>query len=363
MRDKIHWTFQCTIDKTKTAQALANCNDLLLETRFKIAVFYYLEKEINSLSVQLPQDYLHSRYIEAIDNISELEGVAIARKHFNVSKAASINYRLLFEVSACNDREEEEIKCQHYWQHLNEVERNDIYTHTRFVRFSNMLNMKKLLFCIFTEADVELKRNLLHNKLFCSSLFENFLEPQWLRYFNTKVLKVLSEEFLILILAMCERKITCAGSYVYKKTLTQEFCLLLRTLYAINANPTEWDSVTYSITCIMDHFINKEEIKLAKMVLKSVENEWIEKWFSKLSAEELVGFLTGKSLKYGILDLIVSSAFSSIEARQKLFTEIGDEKMIKIIQSLIKKDCLYVADKLFDECQAFQSYKIQLAEK
>ena len=351
VRDKIHWTYQCTIDKIKTAETLANCDELDIKTRYEIAEFYFLEKEINILSVQLPKDYYRRKIGHTICDTVSWKGDIISRQYCKAT------YEDCFEDSLTSN---DEIGGHYYWQHLTAVQKN-----ARTIPRSYNANWNKFFLFLFTDANAEQKWKLLKDDVFCSNLLVNFLkELQWLPYWN-EVLKRLPEDYLLSILWMCERKIMASRFYVHKKKLTEEFCFILRQLYELNLDPTLWDcsTDTNSITRLLVYFLNEDETNLVEMVLKSMPSTWIEKSFIKLRSTELIVFLTGISLEHGILDFIISSALSSVGARQKLLAEIEDKEMIKIIQILIENDCLYAIDKLFHDFQDFPNYKILLAEK
>ena len=84
LKKGIYWTTQGTIDKKRTLEAFADCEDLELATRFEIAQMFFLKKHINELALKLPPNFIPKLDDFNYASLREMPGVSTAREHFGI---------------------------------------------------------------------------------------------------------------------------------------------------------------------------------------------------------------------------------------------------------------------------------------
>ena len=353
LQRKLQWTSQGTIDKKRTAQALAESSELNVKTRFEIAAEFYLEEQINALSVHLPRNYLE-KHKRKFYSINEMKGLSIARKHFGILQPVS-HSKDLFPFGV------DEINCHYLWEHLTEAEKLDVYADSSCIYFPNVV-----LF-LFSEASKEQKLQLLQNEEICSIIMKKLMDLEWLSVFNAcidEALKFLKGQTIVSLLHLSSYKIQKKRElFATKKKYAQVFCTLSDFLSATSLDSNDESSVAKSITCVLTVFQEERKMKVAKMILQSLQTEWIKKWFIQLIKQNLAELLNNACLE--LLDFIISFAFPSMREKQNLFNEIKYQ-LIDIIQPLTENNHLHELDELltvFSDFQDIQNCKVNFAKK
>ena len=360
-QNKIYWTSQCTIDKKRTIEALADCIDINVETRFELATNFYLEKQINFLSVQLPRDYL---FIRSDKTITDMECVSTAREHFGISQTTPLDYKSSFRQALCGFGNE--ISCLYYWHYHTEVEKAEIFTS----RCYNRIDCPNMALFLFTEASRRQKLELLEDQYFSSKLFNDLLNLQGLFIFNTCIDEIFSELYMgtrMGILSVCTDKIYKSFAiFANKKMFAQIIVKIFNSLHKMNSifDDQFWSYISDCITNVAIGCFDEEEIKLSKMILESIEDKVLRKWFLDLSLEDLTSLLSDNCLEQEISHFVLSFAFSSVEERETLFTKINP-KIVEIIVNLIFKHCFNAINvflNLFSAFKDIQSFKAKFDE-
>ena len=324
-KDKIYWTAQGTIDKRRTAEALADSADLDVETRLKVAVVFYLEDRINSLSIQMPNDYYdrNSEWFEKFNDIADMDGVTIAKKHFNISKQSQDTYERMFEkmLKTRND-----LGCGYYWQLLTEDEKRDalyfnheiaLYTHGLF---------------LFIHRSEERRLEFLQNDRNCFRILcELSTRIEWFPIFyatvRVDVLKLLNETYLNCLLTASVDRVQWTVAF---KNKYAEICVVL-VEFLLSFPSLSSDSNE----CIMEslnNLLEENEKELVKYCLQSLRIEWIKQQFS-LCGDATVHFLT-VSFKCGMLQSIFSSVLPTVDERHEFLDNNElDSVILGVIES------------------------------
>ena len=353
LQKKVQWTSQGTIDKKRTAQALADSIELDTKTRFEIAAEFYLEEQINALSVHLPRNYLE-KHKRKFYSIYKIKSISIARKHFNILQPVP-DSKDLFPF--CVD----EINCHYLWHNLTDAERVDVYTNS----FSISSYFPDVALFLFSEANKDQKLKLLQNKNTCGIVIKKLMDLECLPVFNAcihEVSKFLTVNTLVSMLRLCRFKIEEKPVLLaYKTKYAQIFCTLSDILSKVNLNDKKWNSVEKSITCILTVFLEEKEMKVAKMIIESLQNEWIKRWFFQLIHTDLAKLLINDCLKHELLDFIISSIYPSRAERKHFEKFINGDLCLDICFKALQFNnlCDYERlDKFFLSCFQYDRNKL-----
>ena len=357
----ICWTSQCTIDKRKTHEAFAECKDLDVETRFKIAANFYLEKQINALAVQLPQNYLQE-YKRPFCSVYEMEGAFLARQHFGIMRIVPNFKNCLIRDGLMN-----ETACLYYWQHLNETQKEQV-----FMQYNIIEDIcPNFSIFMFTQLSTEKKREILltpnltmrHRR---GNLLCKLQSTQWYPVFRACIAEaqeVLNEVTIKNLLHYCST--ICHEFACNKKYHAQILCALLKLLHENNPNMIggiHWRTVASRITHVVAFWMNNGEMSLTKFVIERIESAWLKKWFLGLSKKKIEPFLT--NTQHGILACIMDIAFQSFEEKWNLCIE---GEIFNFIFNNLEDNCFNAVDEilkvLFPNDDDAKRYKKHFAEE
>ena len=362
-RDKISWTTQGTIDYKTSANALVDSVHLDKGTKFKIAAKFFLEDQINNLSIQMPRDYLEKNR-NWVFYIVNLNGARIARKHFDID----------FSFVDCMDcfkfmlRKGDNYGCCYYWQRLTEEEKLEVLHPSYEFRSFNEL-------FIFTVYDKERRLQVLQDEEYCHDLLNNLQSLEWFEIFDSCVsdsLEFFSVNSLAGLFSNCVERIK--STIVYKKKYLHLCKLLLQSFHKQITTSNENSNRTVIIA--LDKLVEEGEVKFTKDFLQSASIEWIQKVFSNELLSESLAELLFIFLKCGIIESILTSVFSTVEERKTCFStrlagEFGDAISELISQKFQNKLLIHQHQRndvdrllcvLFSSSVDIKNYKNKFAE-
>ena len=265
LRGRIYWTSEATIDKKRTVEAFADCKDLDLGTRFEIALEFYLDDRINSLSIRLPPDYVKNNGIR-YPSLYIMNSVSTARKHFGISSWTSSNYTERFMKAL---KRNNEIECHFYWQCLTKQEKSEF----AWGLLHHCENRQNIFLHVFTDLEQDQKLQLLRNEYLVCCLLRALLDMRWIKFFSigTKEMGhcLRSFYFLTIIEIGLEKLIV---SYVYKKKYRQVCVLLIKCLNNENSASFRRHNC-HIIQSIMSTLVENEESYLINVFLDSMSTE------------------------------------------------------------------------------------------
>ena len=350
LRKRIQWTTQGTIDKKRTLESFTDCDDLSLETRFKIASEFYLEDRIHALSFQLPHGFMHN-CVESFLSIFVMEGLSTARNTLRCKRTVS-GYKRLFRNILLKRNTINEIECYYYWSHLTDQAKYDIvleykYRHPNISLFS------------FTELDRELKIQLFNDQHLFFCLLNVLLGLRWFSILAI-CLKELSNDlnpiFLFAIFEKCVEKL--GVTYAYKKKYAEVCAMLIQSVYYEKPISARLANLA-EIVC---NLLKYDEMKLIEDILESLSIEDRRETLLQTNWNDLkLLFIT--FLKHGAINFIVTSLFPIIEDRENFLT---NKKFANIVSSLIQNKQFCYLDEifasLFSNFGNIESYKKQFDE-
>lgn len=364
LQNKICWTIQGTADIKRTAEAFADCEDVDLESRFKIALEFYLEEQINALSVQLPPFYVKDNEIDLTRNkynessldftsLYEMETVSTARNHFGIKARPATNYKKA-ALSGSN-----ELACQYYWQKLTEQEKFEVtealYTLYHYNRHPN-------IFMFYTlQLNEEQKVAFMKSGFFTYNLLYALLDMQWFSFFVdflNEVSHLLRIEYLLTIFWECIKKMGC--TFAFQKKFVP-VCTKLIRLYKERSVPVPsliWASVVDNA----ERLIAMEELTILEMLFDALTMKERKKMVCSLF-EFTIDMLLTAALKQGKMGSI-TTLLPSLEEREKF---IVGQKFESFAVNLISQGCYGDLDRifnsLFSEFENVDSYKQHFAEE
>ena len=365
LSDKICWTTQGTIDKTTTAKALADATALGVKMRFEIAVNFCLEDRVNALSIKMPKDYLKNNE-ELRPYINSMHNASIARKHFKIfwfvpSYAECFRGMLLMSNFSA---------CQYFWHYLNNEKKLSFLESSYIIDASNCY----LLF-LFTQFDNERRLQILQNEKYCCMLAKQLLNLEWLFLFDACVkdaLRLLTIDSVVEILDESADKLFLETPY--EKTYLR-ICSMLLKFLSKDCSITTLGSKTndlmvHAMLTLMQNekvksrsYKHQVEVKLVKTFLESVSNDWIRKLYS-LRSENFQEFIE-LSVRFELLEYIISSAFPDIEERKTAIDESVIDSIIYelFVQANGKDDTYRILIIIFSDIDDIENYKKKLVEE
>ena len=357
LKDQICWTSQGTVNKIKTAEALVDATELDMETRFQIAVLFYLKDRINTLSDQMPADYINknrSWFYKIVSGDANL----LANQHLDIVEALFC-FNNFFALKPYN-----ELCCYYYWILLNEHEEYEFMKQESLYDIIYHFSYRDYLMFRFIHCDRESRMELIQNENNLYILLEQFLGLRWLHFFNIfakDVLKLLSAESLGQLLDYCMEK--SKATIAFKKEYLQICTTILHSLTEKNLiTELYYDSTTLIIHTLC-HLMEEGEIKKVKDFLQSISGYWIKDYFS-IFTDNLVHFITA-SYKCGLLESVIRFAFPTVMYKEEF---LGTVTMQQITTSLIlewnqMEDVDNVLSLFLDDSEDLKHYKVKFAEE
>ena len=343
IKNKIHWTAQATIDKIRTAETLADADDINLKIRFLIAVDFNLKDRVNKLCVRMSR---FARREFDIEHRFLVGSFPVAVKHFDI-QAIDFNYNRCLTCMCMNERNE--ICYLYYWHHfIGEGKLLDLETFYR-------RNWSKLLLYVFTHCDREGRLQLIQDERCCCLLLQELLNVQWFPIFDAfakEVLKALKVDSLLKLLFTSASKIE---STVFYRSKYVEICS--RLFSSICKESLEnFRSSDKQIVIVLFTLMKEGKTKLIKDFLESMGNDWIK------DALKSCTFMTNDLPKYcmillkcGIFENVISS-FSTKE-RKKLVKYDNDIIFKLFALGNQADDVDIIASALFSGSEEVQNYK------
>ena len=347
LQNRIYWTSQGTIDLKSTVESFADCDDLNLETRFKIAVEFYLEDRFDALIDQLPSDYFDDVNGNDFPSLCIMNGMpgrdSASTVHSKISSTyppdSTQRFKLALEKS-------NKTVCHFYWLLLAKSSRLMILSDLAETYF----NLPDIFVFLFTQFEQETKVELLHdNSYFVFNLLNALFGLHWFPILDACVsemsncLEIIG--ILILLAKFATKKLE--SSFAYKEKYTQKcftFIQLLKrktseTNYSYDAR--DWQILS-SVSC--GFLLSRKEI-LFEILLESMSAENRKELFSHFNCFILKVLLVF-SVMFDTND-IFSILLPSIEDRQKLLT---DERFINVISGFLEMNeekWVIITEKIF----------------
>ena len=357
LKNRIYWTSQATIDKIKTAEALTEATEIKLETRFQIAVLFYLESRINALAIQLPADYIDKNR-RWFYKIVDLDDVWIAKQHFGIRKSAK-------SCSQCFESKlENEIASHYYWTLLSDEEKLEFMKPDFIYNTCFKHNNLNYLVFLFIHSNREIRLQFVQVEEYFSVLLQQLLDVKWLPIFYLCVkdaMKLLSADSVAQLLDHCLKRMK--STIAFKKKYVQISKIILQLI----GNECPIVNLCYdSNKMVMNalcNLIEEGEIKTVKDFLESISDDWIKDRFS-LCSDSLVCFIAATN-KCGLLESVIHSAFPTVEERKEfLSTQIMHQILVYLILELHQMDDVDAILSLFlADLESLESYKIKFAEE
>ena len=358
LKDKIVWTSQGTIDQRRTTEAIADSADFDVETRFKTAVEFCLEDRINALALQLPNDYL-IRNKEWMDQIIEMDGISIAKEHFNIAYHLP-NYRGSRNCFMKMLHKENYVSCHYYWQRVSDQDKLE-FLHPE--RADRCLIIYNVLF-LFTHFDKERKLQILRHQYYRFKLITELSQIRWLpiyEIFVKDLLRFSTMESVVEILYFNARKVLYTSTY--KNNYVKICAMALQFLSKDSSTPALESKLHALIIDSMRILVEKDEIEIVKNFLGSVSHEWTKKQFGQIN-DPNPNFIS-VALKCEMLEMVFSSALPTVEEKRK-FTTQGLRRIILYLFPLVDQ-VLHSMDtiltSLYVNYEEVEKFRIEFAGK
>ena len=365
LKEKIRWTPLGTIDITTTAKRLTD-TDIDVKLRFEVAVKFCLEDRVNTLSVQMPPDYLENNE-NLLPYIQSIDGATAAREYFKIEEFEP-NYLECFKRMLYRNNL---VACQYFWQYLTDEEQ------LNFLEADHLLpttHGRELLF-FFTLFDREKKLQVLQNEDHCNTLLSQITSskiPVFDVYIKDvlRFMKVESVVNLLDITVLEFIEVISASKKKYLRRCTMILQFLSKEC-EITTLDTESNEMLMNAMCGLmreaefkmasrEHSV---EIDLLKDFIESVSSEWLREWLS-LRCDDFESFLQA-SLRCGLIETLLGSAFPNAEERKTAIDEyVIDCIIIQLFKRSYKKDDTYrVLIFIFSDFEAVENYKIKLLKE
>ena len=351
VKNKIHWTEQATIDKSRTAEALTDSDDIALNKRFLIAVDFCLKDRIDKLCLQMSPSYAESElYLE--ERLDIVGDCPVAMRHFDI-RATEFDYNDCLSYMSFNSGNE--LFYLYHWNHFSEQEKLQCTE-------SFCVNSKSKLFLfVFTHCGRERRLQLLKDEESCGVLLQEFLHARWLPMFDAfakEVVKSLTLRPILELLFTSAKKIESAVLFKQKYIqICTMFLSSIRERFSMTCPSSDSRTVNVLYTLVIEG-----EIELVKDFFQSMGIEW-----RKSFLKSFFGYSLSKCclilLKCGILELTISSSFSTIEERKIFFTKECFMIAELFVEGNQVNDIDRIVSVLFSDLKDVQSYKKENAEE
>ena len=336
LKELIHWTTQGTINKKRTLETFADCKELLLKTRFKLALKFYLENQINSLSVKLSPSFIYEFDEIRFPSLYELKGASTARQHFGILSGTVPDYLESFSDDVMIKHE---IKYHFYWQQLTEQEKRHYA-----LSLYNPYELPDITLFVFTQHEKELNVLLLQNKSAIRKLLVALLDLRWLPFFvacMNEISSLLKPKSVIKLLYACVGKLD--STFAYKPNYAQECARLAQLLYSKKTDINDTLDTRYNINRIVILLFKHKEWNSLEVFFRCLIAEDRNKMISYLKPSDLESWFAN-SLKCGTLNSTIDALFPSFDEKESF---LSSEKFVDIVSSLIEKKQLRKLDKIF----------------
>ena len=364
LQENIHWTSQGTIDKATTAKKLTQSVDLDVKVRFKIAVEFCLEEQINALSVQLPKDHLESDFL-LLSSIASMDGASAAREYFEIHEIEP-RYVQCFHTMLLRRNLG---ASQYFWQYLSD----EWKLSTLESGFLPNTSGCDLLF-LFTQFNRETKLRILNDEQYRSTLLGQLLYSK-IPVFNAcieNVLKFMTVSSVVKLLvdnvnewrlAIISKKKYFRICYRFLQYLSKECEITTLDLESNELMVKAMGDLMLGAKrrcCAVEHPV---VIELLKDFIKSVSSEWIREWFS-LRSHDFERFLQ-ESVNCELIELIIGSAFPNVEERKTAIDEsVIDCILCELFMQTNQMDDTYkVLIFIFSDFENIEHYKRKLVEE
>ena len=355
LKNKIYWTSQGTIDTKRTAEALASSIDFSLKTRFDIAVTFLLQDQINILSVQLPRDHGSFR-----KELAGIDDISIAKNHFRIPEL-EIDVKEYFKAMIKNGYK---LASHYYWQRLSEEEKLEFLDPQFIKTFNQPSESHFYMLFLFTHCDIEIKEQLLQNEDNYCTLLKQLLDLQWIHIFDSCLkdsLQFWTADFVVKLLDAVSERMRSTKSHV--KKYEEITASLLEHLCQECSMTTLTEDSNETIMDVLHRLAQKEELKIIKDFIDTVNKEWIKEQFSDCKGG--LEYLVSASVKCGLLEFVFNCAFPTVEEK---ITFLNEEKptIFAITETLFSENELDDVDRvlflLFLNSEEVNRFKKEFAE-
>ena len=370
LKDKIFWTLDGTINKNRTAEALADAIDLDVESRFQVAVTFCLEDRVNTLAVQMPPDYLQKNINFDFNDVAAINDTFIAKQHFGISDYVP-NYVKSFYKMQDNKNE---LGCYYFWQRLTEEEKVELteeqfkdllHLEAKYLDedFDNVNTYAILLF--FMHCDKEDQLKIIHNERYCCVLLQQLLELQFFPILNACINNALEHMSANSVIQLLHKTSLIAQSANVYKNITDKILKYLLQEHLIVAGNSESSNL---VLRAMQRLIEAKEIELVKNFLTSAGSEWVKQQFSHYGTNDWAHLIMA-SFKCGMFNFFCSSVFLTIEDRKKFliaedFHSLAFDLITRIKWNpIIMDDIEQVLTLLLSGLEDFETFKIKLVKE
>ena len=350
---KIHWTGEGTVDKKRTLEVFTFSTELDLETRFKIAVEFYMEDRINALAVQLPSNFV-VKDENKFSSLYEMPGVSAAREHFGILSWTAPNYYDCF----VDDETLNELQMIFYWQQLTEQDKLDF-----ILDLYNPCYTDDVYLFLVTQPDTEQKIQVLQRENVICKLLETFLNLRWFPFFASylnEMSDILELNFVLSLLCTCVYNLKLA--FAYKTNYAQTFYRLIELLKSKRLKDNSLLDF-YDMSTTVSILLRNEDKKFLEAFLACVTVEDRKVLGSKLNAKDLELWFTS-SVKLGKLSSTIQFLFPTVDDRKNFLI---NERFEKLVPSFSKKKQLSELEEFFalflsDIDDPIESYMTQFTE-